>query len=220
MPNSDQAYCYSPFTFRLIRVLDMHQDDVKHNGIPTLQGRLHEISLDSPKSFDALSYAWENDPSPLNKGKPIPNYILLDGKPGEPHKPLEISKSCYIALQNLRDHHGVRTIWVDAICINQKNDSEKNMQLPLMNEIYGKARKVYIWLGESKELKRKGIKHTSEDELEYLRQTASGHYTLMDARLAKFPANMSPKQLARSIRVLREAAVDSKFSAVSYGRLH
>lgn len=196
----------------------MHPDDVKHHGIPTLQGRLREISLDSPKPFDALSYVWENDSSPLNEGKPVPSYILLDGKPGEPHKPLEISKSCYIALQNLRDHHGVRTIWVDAICIDQKNDSEKNMQIPLMKEIYGKARNVYIWLGESKTSERAGIPYTSEDELEYLRQTSSGHYTLADARLSGFPANMSLQQLARSIRVLRDAAVDSKFSAVSYRR--
>jgi hypothetical protein len=196
----------------------MHQDDIKHNGISTLQGSLREISLDSPKPFDALSYIWENDPSPLNKGKPVPNYILLDGKPGEPRKPLEISKSCYIALQNLRDHHGIRTIWVDAICIDQKNNSEKNMQIPLMKEIYGKARKVYIWLGESKTVEKDGIRYTSEDALEYLRQTSSGHYTLLDARLSGFPANMSPQQLARSIRVLREVVVDSKFSAISYVR--
>jgi hypothetical protein len=203
----------------------MHQDDVEYHGVPTLQGRLREISLDSPNPFDALSYVWDNDsPSPNeekpgpNKEKPVPIYILLDGKAGEPHKPLEIPESCYIALKNLRDHHGVRTIWVDAICIDQKSDGEKNMQLPLMKEIYGKARKVYIWLGESKEFEENGIPHKSEDELEYLRQTASGHYTVMDARLARFPANMSPKQVARSIRLLRDAAVDSKFSAVSYRR--
>ncbi|OAL53533.1 heterokaryon incompatibility, partial [Pyrenochaeta sp. DS3sAY3a] len=97
---------------------------------------LREISLDSPEPFDALSYVWENDSSALNTGIPS-------------SKQLEISKSCYIALQNLRDHHRVRTIWVDAICIDQTNNSEKNMQIPLMKEIYGKARKVYIWLGES-----------------------------------------------------------------------
>jgi hypothetical protein len=193
----------------------MHLDDVEYRGIPTLQGRLREISLDSQKSFDALSYVWEDDSSSLNEEKPVPIYILLEGKPSEPRKPLETPKSCYIALKNLRDHHGVRTIWVDAICINQKNDSEKNMQIPLMKEIYGKARKVYIWLGESKTFERKGTRHTSEDELEYLRQTSSGHFTLSDARLAGYPANMSLHQIARSIRVLREAASDSKFSAIS-----
>ena len=196
----------------------MHQDDVNHHGIPTLQGSLREISLDRPKSFDALSYVWEDDPPPPNEGTPVPNYILLDGKPGESLKSLEISKSCYIALQNLRDHHAVRTIWVDAICIDQKNDSEKNMQIPLMKEIYEKARKVYIWLGESKTFEREGIPYKSEDELEYLRQISNGQYTLMDAGLSGFPANMSLQQLARSIRVLWDAAVDSKFSAVGYRR--
>jgi hypothetical protein len=92
------------------------------------------------------------------------------------------------------------------------------MQIPLMKEIYEKARKVYIWLGESKTFEREGIPYKSEDELKYLRQISNGQYTLMDARLSGFPANMSLHQLARSIRVLWDAAVDSKFSAVGYRR--
>jgi hypothetical protein len=45
--------------------------------------------------------------------------------------------------------HNARVIWIDAICMNQKDSVEKNMQLPRMREIYGKATNVSIWLGET-----------------------------------------------------------------------
>jgi hypothetical protein len=43
-------------------------------------------------------------------------------------------------------------LWVDAICINQEHDpKEKKSQIFLMGEIYGKASKVYVWLGKDNE---------------------------------------------------------------------
>jgi len=49
------------------------------------------------------------------------------------------------------------TIWVDAICINQAADDEKNTQIPLMGTIYTWARVVYIWLGCGSEATDKAI---------------------------------------------------------------
>ena len=40
------------------------------------------------------------------------------------------------------------TIWVDAICINQSDTGEKDVHIPRMHEIYGKAHSVVVWLGE------------------------------------------------------------------------
>ncbi|KIW03416.1 uncharacterized protein PV09_05191 [Verruconis gallopava] len=42
-----------------------------------------------------------------------------------------------------------KVLWVDAICMNQKDIDEKNKQLPLMAEVYKKAQNVCIWLGEA-----------------------------------------------------------------------
>ncbi|GKT45404.1 heterokaryon incompatibility protein 6, OR allele [Colletotrichum spaethianum] len=39
-------------------------------------------------------------------------------------------------------------IWADAICINQKDMNERNLQVKRMRMIYGKALIVSIWLGE------------------------------------------------------------------------
>jgi hypothetical protein len=38
-------------------------------------------------------------------------------------------------------------LWVDAICIDQKNDQERNAQVRLMDQIYRSAVTVSVWLG-------------------------------------------------------------------------
>ena len=42
-------------------------------------------------------------------------------------------------------------VWIDALCINQKNKEEKSDQLPLMPYIYGCAGNILVWLGEGNE---------------------------------------------------------------------
>jgi hypothetical protein len=40
-----------------------------------------------------------------------------------------------------------RVLWVDALCINQKNESEKSHQVKMMGDIYSGAQQVLTWLG-------------------------------------------------------------------------
>jgi hypothetical protein len=43
-------------------------------------------------------------------------------------------------------------IWIDAVCVNQNDASEKSSQVQIMKDIYRSARRVSVWLGvESKE---------------------------------------------------------------------
>lgn len=44
-----------------------------------------------------------------------------------------------------------RNLWIDAICINQKDDKEKAVEVQLMYEIYANAERVNIWLGQGSE---------------------------------------------------------------------
>ena len=39
-------------------------------------------------------------------------------------------------------------VWVDALCINQADIPERNVQVAIMGKIYAAARKVYVYLGE------------------------------------------------------------------------
>jgi hypothetical protein len=41
-------------------------------------------------------------------------------------------------------------MWIDAICINQSNVAERELQVGLMRDIYQQADGVVIWLGPRK----------------------------------------------------------------------
>jgi hypothetical protein len=72
------------------------------------------------------------------------------------------------ALRHLRYEDRPRTIWADAICINQSNVKERNEQVKLMRDIYTRAVKVDVWLGERTEESDKAM-----DLIEHL--APSGH---------------------------------------------
>lgn len=66
-----------------------------------------------------------------------------------------MTKNLEEALRNLhnRGRHGSRTrIWIDALCINQKDIDERNAQVKRMNHIFAEAGNVYIWTGPELEL--------------------------------------------------------------------
>jgi hypothetical protein len=52
-----------------------------------------------------------------------------------------------LELQKSPSH--ILPVWIDAICINQNDTAEKEMQqLPLMRQIYKQAKLVLVWLGK------------------------------------------------------------------------
>lgn len=52
------------------------------------------------------------------------------------------------ALRRLRSSTTTCTLWADAVCINQVDMHERSQQVPLMRNIYKRATRVVIWLGE------------------------------------------------------------------------
>jgi hypothetical protein len=80
------------------------------------------------------------------------NYVItMDGQN------MEVTRNLYQALLHLRDDPkedragDTRVLWVDAICIDQKNNAEKGEQIRSMARIYKQATRVLMWLGESDE---------------------------------------------------------------------
>jgi Heterokaryon incompatibility protein (HET) len=61
---------------------------------------------------------------------------------------LKITVSLFGALRRFRDDSLPRILWADAVCIDQSDVEEKSHQVNLMGEIYGRASRVLIWLGE------------------------------------------------------------------------
>ena len=58
-----------------------------------------------------------------------------------------ITENLLAALQHIRLADRPYHIWVDAICINQGDVCEKNMQVANMAAIYMKSQRVIGWLG-------------------------------------------------------------------------
>lgn len=117
---------------RHIRVLELHAG----TGDEPLHGTLSDVSLDdSTLEFEAASYVW---------GAGYENAGTVDLGGG---KRLELRPNLRDALYNLRHESAPRKLWIDALCINQYDHSEKATQVMLMAEIYARCTSVLIWLG-------------------------------------------------------------------------
>ena len=64
---------------------------------------------------------------------------------------INLTDNLYAALGRMRKATRTRTLWVDAVCINQADVIEKNHQVHMMNHIYRNAQQVLIWLGEERD---------------------------------------------------------------------
>lgn len=117
---------------RHIRVLELHpgaRDEPLH-------GTLSDVSLDdSSLEFEALSYVW-------GAGYEDEGTVDLGGG-----QCLKLRPNLRDALYYLRHESMPRKLWIDAICINQHDISERGNQVMLMAEIYARCTSVLIWLG-------------------------------------------------------------------------
>ncbi|KAF8853909.1 HET-domain-containing protein [Acephala macrosclerotiorum] len=148
MSQKSSIYNPLPVDSKSIRILTLFPDEhrtseiqcelksakiLDTNGSPTIE---------SP--FYALSYTW---------GEPdFCHTIICNGSE------IKITQNLFDALRQLRLKEKSRTLWVDAICINQENTNEKSIQVPLMKNIYQQATAVIIWLGLEDESTIQAIK--------------------------------------------------------------
>ncbi|KAK5745808.1 hypothetical protein LTR17_001310 [Elasticomyces elasticus] len=102
--------------------------------------QLHMVSLagDIAPVYEALSYTW----GAVTKGR----VITLQCNAVE--RDFAVTDNLWAALNGLR-HPFIwsRTIWVDAVCINQLDLAERGSQVALMRDIYSSADRVNVWLG-------------------------------------------------------------------------
>jgi hypothetical protein len=96
------------------------------------------VKLEDKKTFEAVSWYW---------GKGKHDQVLRVHK-GDNVFAFYVSENLKSALRALRRTDTVRFLWIDAICINQKNMEERNQQVPKMDRIYGKSTNGCIWLGK------------------------------------------------------------------------
>ena len=131
------AHQYSAFlhddSIRLLKLLPTGDGLSEHGLICALEDR----RLSDDPSYEALSYTW---------GQPIFSEFLHTH-----NGTLNITENLALALRRLRLKDRVRYLWVDAVCINQDDTTEKSQQVAMMGLIYKTARQVICWLGQSDE---------------------------------------------------------------------
>lgn len=136
-----------PDSIRLLRLLP-HQD----NTAP-IQCELFHYSLQKSGKrrhpYDALSYVWGGSDKPrsifIRKHNSTRANDFTSGHD------LPITENLYEALLRFRDCSIEQIMWIDAVCINQDNEREKEQQIQFMARIYAQANRVVVWLGETQE---------------------------------------------------------------------
>ena len=89
--------------------------------------------IDSPV-YEALSYTWGDESHR--------RYISVNDQR------FSVTSNLWAALRYLRHTSETRCLWVDAICINQQNVTEKNFMVSQMHVIYHNSKRVIAWLGD------------------------------------------------------------------------
>jgi hypothetical protein len=104
-----------------------------------IECRTEQFSLQHPPTYTALSYACGSRPANFN--------LKLNGRDWFVRKNL----SRFLRQHLQMDRDSQEWLWIDAICIDQANLSERTHQVRLMADIYGKASRVVAWLGPAYE---------------------------------------------------------------------
>lgn len=127
--NRSSSYVYPALETSCIRLLSVFSiaDQLVYS--------LSAANLNHPPPYVALSYTWDGQQRDQN--------FICDAST------LKVSRNVCTVLPYLFQHLGPIDIWIDAVCINQDDELDKNTQVPMMHEIYTKTSKTIVWLGES-----------------------------------------------------------------------
>ena len=114
-----------------IRLLELFPGDPEDQS----RIRLFQVRRSQDYDYEALSYTW-------GEASLIDNALEAGSECR-----IRITRNLKDALVDLRPIYASRTLWVDAICIDQFNAQERRHQVALMGSIFKGAECVVVWLG-------------------------------------------------------------------------
>ena len=127
-----QEYHYRPLNEGEIRLLVIKRSSWMLPSV--IEASLLHVSMDEilagegSVEFEAISYCWGSADRV--------DSILID------RDNFRVTESAFNVLMARRSMFKDRTLWIDAICINQSDTVEKMRQIQMMREIYGSAHRV------------------------------------------------------------------------------
>ena len=170
----------------------------KGNFEDPIHGNLISARLSSNTEFRALSYTWADAAGDTSRSA----VIFL----GSRWDILLVTANCTAALRRVRQQDEDCLVWVDAICIDQRNHRERNRQVGLMRRIYSAASEVFVYLGEASS--------SSKEAFERLRW-AKNHQTI-DEKGRQTLTDLFNARYFHRIWVIQEVA-NAKSATIHYG---
>ena len=131
-----------PIEIRLIRIISRKASSFHLSS--QIQCDVFHAGLEAPPPYHALSYTWGKESDPVHS-------IILDGCV------VQVRQNLWEAMNRLQSDDEDVTVWIDALCIDQSNISERNHQVQNMGRIYQQASLVIVWLGPADEDSREAL---------------------------------------------------------------
>ncbi|PSN63635.1 hypothetical protein BS50DRAFT_85457 [Corynespora cassiicola Philippines] len=105
-------------------------------------GKLRTFPLYDAPPFFTASYVWGS--------KTFSQSVVIHLEPGK----LPVLESLVPFLQLITEHYDFRESdwwWIDSLCINLEDGQEREEQVRIMGNIYKRAKRAIVWLGEEQE---------------------------------------------------------------------
>ena len=117
-----------------LEVLDLENQEhnIEESGTLLVDKKSNRIE------YEAVSYTWAT-----SSGNRQKDHVIFIGRSWDM---LPITENCFDALRNCHLEERDRYLWIDSICIDQSNISERTHQVGMMRAIYSAARRVLIYL--------------------------------------------------------------------------
>jgi hypothetical protein len=127
------SFQYMPLQDDSIRVVSLQPRRATRSA-DKIECTLSHVAFADTPQYDALSYTWGDGT--------VKRTIFLN------EIRIEVGENLAAALVNIRGLESAgeqpRTLWIDAICINQSDVAERSRQVRLMPLIYERAKNVLV----------------------------------------------------------------------------
>ncbi|KAK4454214.1 heterokaryon incompatibility protein-domain-containing protein [Podospora aff. communis PSN243] len=134
-PKPGTPYRYTALSADQVRVLAIipgHPSD-------PIRCRLDIVSLEEQPVYQAASYVW-------GRGE-LSHWVIVEQNGDE--TVLDVTANAHALLAKIRSLWEERVIWIDGLCINQRDNMEKTAQVKMMEKVYRGAWRVIAYLGPS-----------------------------------------------------------------------
>ncbi len=124
---------------RCFQLLSLPENHIRLLKIKSIENppicELYDAPFNDDLRFRAISYAWGSDKL-THRIKCNDMIMNVTESIADMFSSTAISDLCVDM-----------PIWVDAVCINQRDDPEKAVQVRMMHSLYSHAEEVIVWLG-------------------------------------------------------------------------